>query len=65
MLADGGECLSDLGGVREQEALFGKVASDSTAFWTVDRIASEPELLDALRGARAGARSVLADCRRA
>jgi hypothetical protein len=32
MLADGGECVSDLGAVREQEALFGLVASDSTAF---------------------------------
>ena len=32
MLADGGECVSDLGGVRDQEALFGPVASDSTAY---------------------------------
>ena len=28
MLADGGECVSDLGAVRDQEALFGPVASD-------------------------------------
>src|SRR5450759_1657913 len=28
MLADGGECVSDLGAVREQEALLGRVASD-------------------------------------
>jgi Transposase DDE domain group 1 len=56
MLADGGECVSDLGVVREQEALFGSVASDSTAFRVVDRIASEPELLDALRAAHARAR---------
>ncbi|HEX3833951.1 MAG TPA: transposase [Solirubrobacteraceae bacterium] len=28
MLADGGECVSDLGAVREQDALFGAVASD-------------------------------------
>ena len=27
MLADGGECVSDLGAVRDQEALFGLVAS--------------------------------------
>lgn len=27
-LADGGECVSDLGAVRDQEALFGQVASD-------------------------------------
>src|SRR5271165_3949376 len=32
VLADGGECVSDLGGLRDQEALFGLVASDSTAF---------------------------------
>ena len=57
MLADGGECVSDLGTVREQEALFGAVASDSTAFRVIDRIASEPELLDALRSAHAHARS--------
>src|SRR6266496_3148225 len=38
MLADGGECVSDLGGVRDQEAWFGPVASDSTAWRVVDRI---------------------------
>jgi len=56
MLADGGECVSDLATVREQEALFGPVASDSTAFRLIDRVASEPELLDALRAAHARAR---------
>jgi hypothetical protein len=56
MLADGGECVSDLGAAREQAALFGKIASDSTAFRTVDRIASTPGLLDALRAAHARAR---------
>jgi hypothetical protein len=56
MLAGGGECVSDLGAVRDQEALFGKVASDSTAFRVVDRVASEPGLLDALRAAHARAR---------
>jgi hypothetical protein len=56
MLADGGECVSDLGAVRDQEALFGAVASDSTAFRIIDRIASEPGLLDALRAAHARAR---------
>jgi hypothetical protein len=56
MLADGGECVSDLGAVRDQEALFGPVASNSTAFRVVDRIASEPGLLDALRAAHARAR---------
>ena len=56
MLADGGECVSDLGGQRHQEALFGVVASDSTAFRVIDRLAAEPELLDALRLAHARAR---------
>ena len=37
MLAGGGECVSDLGAVREQDALFGPVASDSTAFRMLDR----------------------------
>jgi hypothetical protein len=57
MLADGGECVSDLGAVREQNALFGAVASDSTAFRMVDRIASTPGVLDALRVAHARARA--------
>jgi Transposase DDE domain group 1 len=56
MLAGGGECVSDLGAVRDQEALFGSVASDSTAFRVIDRVASEPGLLDALRQAHARAR---------
>ena len=56
MLADGGECVSDLGAVREQEALFGSVASDSTAFRVVDKVASTPGGLDALRSAHARAR---------
>jgi Transposase DDE domain group 1 len=56
MLADGGECVSDLGAVRDQEALFGPVASDSTAFRIVARIAADPSLIDALRAAHARAR---------
>jgi hypothetical protein len=56
MLADGGECVSDLGAVREQEALFGAVASDSTAFRVIDRVASDPDSVDALRVAHARAR---------
>jgi hypothetical protein len=31
MLADGGECVSDLGAIREQDALFGPVASEMDA----------------------------------
>ena len=54
-LADGGECVSDLGAVREQEALFGPVASDSTAFRVIDKVAAE-RLLGELRAAHARAR---------
>jgi Transposase DDE domain group 1 len=54
-LADGGECVSDLGAVRDQQPLFGAVASDSTAFRVIDRVASEG-LLGELRAAHARAR---------
>jgi hypothetical protein len=57
MLADGGECVSDLGVTREQGVLFGSVASDSTAFRMVERIASTPGMLDAVRHAHARARA--------
>ncbi len=57
MLADGGECVSDLGGLRDQEALFGTVASNATAYRVIERIASERELLDGLRVAHAQARA--------
>jgi hypothetical protein len=57
MLVDGGECVSDLGAVREQDALFGPVASDSTAFRMVEKIASTPGLLDAVRETHARARA--------
>ena len=57
MLADGGDCLSDLRAVRDQQPLFGPVASDTTAFRLIDRLASDPEALEALRGARARARA--------
>jgi hypothetical protein len=56
MLADGGDCLSDLRAVRDQQPLFGAVASDTTAFRLIERIASDPGLLEALRAARARAR---------
>lgn len=56
MLADGGECVSDLGAVRDQEALFGPVASDSTAFRVIEKVAADPGLLEELRMAHARAR---------
>jgi hypothetical protein len=56
-LADGGEQLCDLGAVRGQQALLGPVASDSTAYRLIARIAAEPGALDAVRAARAEARA--------
>jgi Transposase DDE domain group 1 len=56
MVADGGECISDLSGLRDQEELFGAVASDSTTFRVIEKIASAPELLEELREAHARAR---------
>jgi len=56
MLADGGDCLSDLRAVGDQAALFGPVASTSTAFRVIDRIASTPGLLDAVPAAHGQAR---------
>jgi Transposase DDE domain group 1 len=57
MLADGGDALCDLGGLRDQEALFGPVASDSTAYRLIERIAEDPESLERVRAARAEARA--------
>src|SRR4051812_49739468 len=57
MLADGGDCLSDLRAVRDQEPLFGAVASDSTAFRLIDALAGDEGLLGAVRVARARARA--------
>jgi Transposase DDE domain group 1 len=56
MLADGGDCLADLRAVRDQEPLFGPVASDATAFRVIDAIAADLGLLEAVRAARARAR---------
>jgi hypothetical protein len=56
MLADGGDCLADLGAVRDQAALFGETASGSTAFRVIDQIASHPDAIEWLRAAHARAR---------
>jgi hypothetical protein len=56
MLADGGDCLADLRAVRDQQPLFGPVASDATAFRVIDALARDEDLLRALRVARARAR---------
>jgi Transposase DDE domain group 1 len=55
MLADGGNCLADLGALRDQLDLFGSVASDATAFRVVDSI--DEACLDRPRGAVAVARA--------
>jgi len=55
MLSDGGDCLADIGALRDQADLFGGVASDSTAFRVIDSI--DAEGLERLRGAVATARS--------
>jgi hypothetical protein len=64
MLADGGDCVSDLAALRGQQALFGKVASNATAWRVLGQLA--PERLAGLRAARAQARptSTRAICRR-
>ena len=56
MLADGGDAVCDLGAQRDQAVLFGSVASDSTAFRMIDKIARDPALVEALRAAQARAR---------
>jgi hypothetical protein len=57
LLADGGDCLSDLAVLRDQPALFGPVASTPTAWRVVERVASDPDGLARLRAARAHARA--------
>jgi hypothetical protein len=57
MLADGGECLADLGVLGDQETLFWPVASTSTAFRAIERIARDPQGLERLREAHAQARA--------
>jgi hypothetical protein len=55
MLADGGTCLADLGGLRDQPDLWGNVASDSTAFRVLDQV--DERCLERLRAGVAVARA--------
>jgi hypothetical protein len=55
MLADGGDCLTDLGALRDQGVLFGEVASDATAYRCLERL--DEEMLAQIRAARAAARA--------
>lgn len=53
-IADGGDALAHLASLRDQGKLFGRVASDPTAWRAVGRV--DPEHLDRLRAGRAAAR---------
>jgi len=55
MLADGGDCLTDLGALRDQGVLFGPVASDATAYRCLERL--DEALLAQIREARVAART--------
>jgi hypothetical protein len=57
VLADGGDCLSDLAVLRDQPGLFGPVASTPTAWRVIERAAQDPDGLARLRAARAHARA--------
>ncbi len=54
-LADGGDCLHDLGAIRDQAALFGRVASDATAWRVIDAL--DEERIQVVRTARRAARA--------
>jgi hypothetical protein len=56
MLTDGGQCLADLVGLRDQNALFGAVASDSTAYRVIERLAIRAGATGNLGAAHAKAR---------
>jgi len=55
MLADGGDCLSDLSTLRNEPQLFGEVASDPTAWRVISSLHSES--FRQIGKARAGARA--------
>jgi hypothetical protein len=57
MLADGGDCRSDLAALRDEPELFGPVASTPTAWRVLERAAHDPDGLARLRAARAHARA--------
>jgi Transposase DDE domain group 1 len=57
LLADGGDCLSDLAVLRNQPELFGEVASTATAWRVIEQVAGDPDGLAGLRAARAHARA--------
>jgi hypothetical protein len=56
MLADGGECISDIATLADQGEVFGPVASDSTCWRVLDAVGEDD--LAAIATARAAAREV-------
>jgi Transposase DDE domain group 1 len=56
MLADGGECISDIATLADQPGVFGPVASDSTCWRVLDSITATD--LDGIAVARAAAREL-------
>jgi hypothetical protein len=56
MIADGGECISDIAALADQSAVFGLVASDSTCWRVLDSIDADD--MAAIDAARAAARAV-------
>jgi hypothetical protein len=56
VLADGGDCLSDLATLRDQPELFGEVASTATAWRVIDQVACDEFGLAGIRAAHAHAR---------
>jgi len=58
MLALGGDCLADIGLLRAEPGVYGRVASDPTVSRTVDALAADaPAALRAIDAARAVARA--------
>jgi Transposase DDE domain group 1 len=56
MIADGGECISDIATLADQGEVFGPVASDSTCWRVLDAISADD--LAGIAAARAAAREV-------
>jgi Transposase DDE domain group 1 len=56
MIADGGECISDIATLADQPGVFGSVASDTTCWRVLDAVTADD--LGAIEAARAAAREV-------
>lgn len=57
MLADGGDCVSDLAGLRDQAGLFGGVCPTATAWRVLGQVAADPRGVAALWSALARVRA--------